>query len=68
MPKESSAHLQFSTLITKSRIYRRTLLDELNDRIKEDESKHQKARMPNWKEAGDIERQCEMLKQALTYF
>ena len=68
MPNLNSEHLQFSTLITKSRLYRRALLDDLNEKIKSDEQKHQKVQATDWEAAGKIERQCEMIKQTLTYF
>ena len=65
MPKYNRLQTDFNRAITASRIYRRELLDKVLRLIEEDESRHKRVPTVDWSVTGDIERQCEYLKQVL---
>lgn len=63
MPKISSA--DFTRALTSARVYRRSLLNQYEQMCKDDEALHSKQVPIAWNDLGDIERQCDLLKQLI---
>ena len=65
MPRNSPELADFNRALTSSRIYRRSLLDKVQELIKKDEALHNRIIHIDWGIAGDIERQCEHLTKVV---